>query len=121
LQPLLRGFYNFNTRISYADIVLRDNSGNVIENTGSRILVSSEIIRDNRLSAINIPVFNGFAAKNNVERSLANLRNPKLPYNKIDLQKKCLYCIYRRGVKCSCESSIVALESRQEAYHYAKI
>tara|TARA_R110000868_G_scaffold15373_7_gene70065 strand:+ start:5059 stop:6486 length:1428 start_codon:yes stop_codon:yes gene_type:complete len=125
LQPTLRGFYNFNTRISYADIALRDNSGNVIGTQAPPAFFSQ--FGDNKGQSfgaqLTIPVFNGFAAKNNVERSQVNLEKSKIAVEQqdLDLQRN-VYTAFTdaKGALNAHESSIVALESRQEAYHYAK-
>jgi outer membrane protein len=125
LQPTLRGFYNFNTRISYADIALRDNSGNVIGTQAAPAFFSQ--FGDNKGQSfgaqLTIPVFNGFAAKNNVERSQVNLEKSKIAVEQqdLDLQRN-VYTAFTdaKGALNAHESSIVALESRQEAYHYAK-
>ncbi|WP_091083274.1 TolC family protein [Flavobacterium gillisiae] len=125
LQPTLRGFYNFNTRISYADIALRDNSGNIIGTQAPPAFFSQ--FGDNKGQSfgaqLTIPVFNGFAAKNNVERSQVNLEKSKIAVEQqdLDLQRN-VYTAFTdaKGALNAHESSIVALESRQEAYHYAK-
>lgn len=125
LLPTLRGFYNFNTRISYADIALRDNSGNVIGTQAAPAFFSQ--FGDNKGQSfgaqLTIPVFNGFAAKNNVERSQVNLEKSKIAVEQqdLDLQRN-VYTAFTdaKGALNAHESSIVALESRQEAYHYAK-
>jgi outer membrane protein len=124
-QPTLQGFYNFSTRISYADIALRDNSGNVIGTQAPPPFFSQ--FGDNKGQSfgmqLSIPVFNGFAVRNNVERSQVNLEKSKIAVEQqdLDLQRN-VYTAFTdaKGALNAHESAIVALESRQEAYNYAK-
>jgi outer membrane protein len=124
-QPTLRGFYNFNTRISYADIALRDNTGNVVGTYSPPPFFTQ--FSDNKGQSfgaqLSIPVFNGFSVRNNVERSKVSLEKSKIAVEQqdLDLQRN-IYVAFTdaKGALNAHESSIVALESRQEAYNYAK-
>ena len=99
LQPSLSGFYRYNTRASYSDRVLgveRTPDGTntaigFVEGTGQTVLspnfTTDRIIAgpDDILSqfslndghnfgvSLNIPILNGFSAKNNVQRNIVNL------------------------------------------------
>ncbi|CAM2807701.1 TolC family protein [Flavobacterium frigoris] len=125
LLPTLIGFYNFNTRISYADVALRDNTGKVIGTQAPPPFFTQ--FGDNKGQSfgaqLSIPVFNGFSARNNVERSKVNLEKSKIAVEQqsLDLQRN-VYTAFTdaKGALNAHESSIVALESRQEAYYYAK-
>ena len=124
-QPTLRGFYNFNTRISYADIALRDNTGNVIGTFSAPPFFTQ--FSDNKGQSfgaqLSIPIFNGFSVRNNVERSKVSLEKSKIAVEQqdLDLQRN-VYVAFTdaKGALNAHESSITALKSRQEAYNYAK-
>lgn len=122
-QPTLQGFYNFNTRISYADIpsVLPD---------GTVVSVSAppfwDQFSDNKGHAfgaqLNIPIFNGLSARNNVARSKIDFERSKidLEQKELDLQRN-VYTAFTdaKGALKAHESAIVAVEARQEAFNYA--
>ncbi|MGO4820422.1 MULTISPECIES: TolC family protein [unclassified Flavobacterium] len=125
LQPTLRGFYNFNTRISYADVALRDGNGAVIGVQSAPPFFDQ--FNDNKGQSygaqLNIPIFNGFSAKNNVERSKVSLEKSKLALEQQDLDlERNVYTAFTdaKGALNSHESALIALESRQESYNYAK-
>lgn len=120
-QPTLTAFYGFNSRVSYADTFnaqtgqtqpadppleqLNDNKG---QNFGLQL---------------NVPVFNGWSVRNNVDRNKVALEKSKIALEKedLDLQRN-VYTAFTdaKGAMNAHESSIVALESRVEAYNYAK-
>ncbi|TAF63435.1 MAG: TolC family protein, partial [Flavobacterium sp.] len=70
-----------------------------------------------------IPIFNGWSVKNNVERNKVNLEKSKiaLEQQELDLQRN-VYTAFTdaKGALKTHESAVVALESRQEAFNYAK-
>ncbi len=123
-QPTLRGFYNFSTRIAYADIALRDNSGNIIGTQAPPKFMDQ--FNDNKGQSfgaqLSIPVFNGFSIKNNVERSKVNFEKTKiaLEQQEWDLQKN-IYTAFT-DAKASLktyEAALISLEARSNAYNYA--
>lgn len=124
-QPTLQGFYNFNTRISYADIAIRDGNGAIVGVQSAPPFWDQ--FSDNKGQSfgaqLSIPIFNGFSARNNVERSKVNLEKSKiaLEQQNVDLQRN-VYIAFAdaKGALNAHESSLVALESRQAAYDYAK-
>ncbi len=125
-QPSLRGFYNYNTRVSYADVPAFDSvTGNLIGTKSPAPFFDQ--FRDNKGQSfgaqLSIPIFNGFSTKNNVERSKVNLEKSKIAVEQqeLDLQRN-VYTAFAdaKGGLNAYESSLVALESRQEAYNYAK-
>ena len=124
-QPTLRGFYNFNSRISYADIALRDSNGAIIGVQSAPPFFNQ--FSDNKGQSygmqLNIPIFNGFSAKNNVERSKVSLEKSKiaLEQQNLDLQRN-VYNAFAdaKGALKSHESALIALESRQASFNYAK-
>ena len=72
---------------------------------------------------LSIPIFNGFAARNNVERSKVSLEKSKIAVEQqeLDLQRN-VYTAFTdaKGGLNAYESSLAALDARQEAYNYAK-
>lgn len=146
-QPTLQGFYNFNTRASYSaiitgsvpntanptspigfvqgtnQIVLQPNFSPV---TGSALPIADQFSNNKGQSIaaqLNIPVFNGFSVRNNVERSKVNVEKTKiaLEQEELSLQRN-VYTAYTdaKGAMNAHESALVALESRQGSYNYAK-
>ena len=81
-QPTLQGFYNVNTRIAYAD------SYNFQTGLSSPAPSFTQQFQDNRGQAfgaqLNIPIFNGFSVRNNVERSKVNLERSKIALEQED-------------------------------------
>jgi outer membrane protein len=147
LQPTLRGFYNFNTRVAYSDRVtgLAPNTETpnstigFVEGTNQNVL-SPNFVRvlgspapffnqfsDNKGQSfgvqLSIPIFNGFAARNNIERSKVVLDKSKIAVEQqnLDLQRN-IYTAFTdaKGALKSHESALIALESRQESYNYSK-
>jgi outer membrane protein len=147
LQPTLRGFYNFNSRVAYSDRVtgVAPNTSNptssigFVEGTNQNVL-SPNFVRvlggpppffdqfsDNKGQSfgvqLSIPIFNGFSARNNVERSKIALDKSKIAVEQqnLDLQRS-IYTAFTdaKGALKSHESALIALESRQESYNYSK-
>ncbi|MDD5151242.1 MAG: TolC family protein [Flavobacterium sp.] len=125
-QPSLRGFYNFNSRVSYADVPAYDPvTGNLIGTKSPAPFFNQ--FSDNKGQSfgaqLSIPIFNGFSAKNNVERSKVNLEKSKIAVEQqeLDLQRN-VYTAFTdaKGGLNAYESSLAALDARQEAYNYAK-
>ncbi|MFT7334700.1 MAG: outer membrane protein [Porticoccaceae bacterium] len=124
-QPTLRGFYNFNSRISYSDIAIRDNQGAIVGVQSAPPFFDQ--FNNNKGQSfgaqLSIPIFNGFSASNNVERSKVNLEKSKiaLEQQELDLERN-VYLAFTdaKGALKAHESALVALESRQAAFDYAK-
>jgi len=125
-QPVLQGFYNFSSRVSYADVLAFDPiTKNLIGTTGAAPFFNQ--FNDNKGQSfgvqLSIPIFNGFSVRNNVERSKVNLEKSKivLEQQEIDLQRN-IYTAFTdaKGALKGYESSIITLDARQEAYVYAK-
>ncbi|MBC5837147.1 TolC family protein [Flavobacterium muglaense] len=147
LQPTLQGFYNFNSRVAYADRVV-----GVVPNTANPTSAigfvegTNQVVSQPNFSAVtgkpdaffdqfsnnkgqtfgaqlSIPVFNGFSARNNIERSKVSLEKSKiaLEQQNLDLQRN-VYTAFTdaKGALKAHESAIVALEARQQSYNYAK-
>jgi outer membrane protein len=146
-QPTLQAFYNFNTRAGYSDRIVgygqnatnptsvvgfvEGTNQNVLQPNFSPILGNSKPVFDQFSNnkgqsfgaQLSIPIFNGFSARNNVERSKVNLEKSKiaLEQQELDLQRN-VYIAFTdaKGALNAYEASLVSLESRQGAYDYAK-
>lgn len=146
-QPTVQGFYNFNTRASYSDVIIgskinalnptskigfvEGTNQNVLEPnllplTGSAPSVFNQFI-DNKGQSfgaqISIPIFNGFAAKNNVERSKINLLRSKIALEQEELTlERNVYTAFidAKGSINTHQAALTAFEARQEAFNYAK-
>ena len=125
-QPTLQGFYSFNTRISYADVPVFDPITHGVIGTQSPPPFFDQF-NDNKGQSfgaqLRIPIFNGFSARNTVERSKVSLEKSKIAVEQqqLDLQRN-VYTAFAdaKGALKAHESALVALDSRQESYNYAK-
>lgn len=124
-QPTLQGFYSFNSRVSYADVLVFDSMGNITGTRNSAPFFNQ--FGDNKGQSfgaqLSIPVFNGFSVRNNVDRSKVSLERSKIAVEQqdLDLQRNVFTAFTdAKGALNAYESSVVALEARQLAYNYAK-
>ncbi len=146
-QPRLTGFYSFNTRAGYADRIVGaepdpDNptsSVGFVESTGE-VVVSPNFrpVLGNPESVWNqfdtnkgqsfglqlaVPIFNGLATRNNVQRSKINIERSKLVKEQemLDLELN-VYTAFTdvKGALNAYEAALSTLESREEAFRYAK-
>lgn len=121
LQPTLQGFYNINTRISYADSV------NFQTGLTEPAAPFGQQFTDNRGQSfgaqLTIPILNRFSARNNIERSKVNLEKSKIAVEQEELTlERNVYTAFTdaKGGLNAYESSLAALDARQEAYNYSK-
>lgn len=124
-QPSLNGFYSLSARASYSDrIVGIDNNGNpVLAGPLPFFDQLSQYKGHNFGLSLNIPIFNGFATKNNVARAKINSERAKntAQQTEQDLERNIFTAITNaKGALNSYESSLASLEARKEAYNYAK-
>ena len=146
-QPSLQGFYNINTRISYADVItgfvpnlsnptsvigfVEGTNQNVLSPNSMPVLGSSPSFEDQFMDnkgqsfgvQLNVPIFNGWSVRNNVERSKVNLEKSKIAVEQEELTlQRNVYTAFTdaKGGLNAYESALSALEARQEAYNYAK-
>ena len=146
-QPTLQGFYNINTRISYADVItgfvpnlsnptsvigfVEGTNQNVLSPNSMPVLGSSPSFEDQFMDnkgqsfgvQLNVPIFNGWSVRNNVERSKVNLEKSKIAVEQEELTlQRNVYTAFTdaKGGLNAYESALSALEARQEAYNYAK-
>jgi len=147
LQPSLTGFYSYSTRASYSDIIVGSvlNAANptrvigTVEGTGQNVVVPNfdpiiespdKTIDQFRANegynfglALNIPVFNGFSLRNNVERSKVNLERSKnqLEQANLDLEST-VYQAYNdtKGAQKAYEAALKTVTARNEAFTYSQ-
>ena len=146
-QPTLQGFYSFSSRVGYGDRVvgIQPNTSNptsiigyvdgtnqnVLQNNVSPVLGNSAPFFDQFSNnkgqsfgvQLSIPIFNGFAVRNNVDRSKVSLERSKIAVEQqdLDLQRNVFTGFAdAKGALNAYESSIIAVEARQGAYDYAK-
>ena len=146
-QPTLQGFYSFSSRVGYGDRVvgIQPNTSNptsiigyvdgtnqnVLQNNVSPVLGNSAPFFDQFSNnkgqsfgvQLSIPIFNGFAVRNNVDRSKVSLERSKIAVEQqdLDLQRNVFTGFAdAKGAQNAYESSIIAVEARQGAYDYAK-
>ncbi|MDN3676120.1 TolC family protein [Flavobacterium paronense] len=125
LQPSLTFGYNFGTNASYSDrIVGVDGSGTPI--IASPLPVFEQFSNNkghNFGLQLNVPIFNGFSARNNVERSKVDYERTKNAFNQanLDLETNVYKAITdAKGALKTYESAISTMEARQEAFNYAQ-
>jgi outer membrane protein len=72
---------------------------------------------------LNVPIFNGFSVRNNVDRTKVSLERSKiaLEQQELDLQRT-VFTAYTdtKGAQKTYESAVSTLEARQESFNYAK-
>jgi len=113
LQPTLRGAYGFST--NYFTSELFDSPG------------FSDQISDNKSHnyslQLSIPIFNGFASKNNVKRNKISVERSKndLEQTSLDLETK-VYQAYNdtKGALKAYEAALKSLNAREEAFKYSQ-
>lgn len=122
--PTLQGFYSFSTRASNADRFTANPDGTLLLRGPLPIF---DQFSDNKGHSfgfqLNIPILNGFSAKNNVARSKISMERSKIAYSQqeLDLERN-VYTAFTdaNGALNSYEAAVSALEARTEAYNYAK-
>lgn len=110
--PTLSAFFGYNTRYADNDPLQRDFIEQLYLNDGIGYGVQ-----------INVPIFNGFSARSNVKRNKINFKNTEyqLEQAELDLESN-VYQAYvdANGALKAHEAALVALESQELAYQYAK-
>lgn len=122
-QPTLQGFYNFNSRIAYADVTRLVDG--VFETFKAPPFWDQ--FTDNKGHSfglqLNIPIFSGFSIRNNVDRSKVALDRSKIAYEQqeLDLERN-VYTAFTdaKGALKSYEAAVSAVEAREEALRYAR-
>ncbi len=110
--PTISAFFGYNTRYANNDPLNHTFIEQLSLNDGIGYGVQ-----------LNIPVFNGFTVRGNVRRNEINLRNSEylLEQAKLDLESN-VYQAYvdAKGSRKAYDAAVVALESQELAYQYAK-
>uniref|UniRef100_UPI00404ABB6C TolC family protein n=1 Tax=Flavobacterium sp. TaxID=239 RepID=UPI00404ABB6C len=146
-QPRIQGFYSLNTRASYADRIVgsqidplnptvaigtvEGTGENVVRPNFTTIVGGPASVWDqfetnkgqNYGLQINIPIFNGFSARNNVQRSKIAVERSKIAVEQqeLDLERNVFTAFTDvKGSLNAYEAALSALESREEAFRYAK-
>ncbi|HBK84218.1 MAG TPA: transporter [Flavobacterium sp.] len=123
--PSLTGFYNFNSRVSDANDLLKNSEGQIIGIRGpNSFLMQFNANKGQSFGGqLTIPLFNGFTVKNNVERSKVLIQKSKmtLQQQEQDLQRN-VYTAFidAKGALKAYESTLKSLEARQQSYKFAK-
>jgi len=123
-QPTLSGFYGFNSRISYADIPTFN--GNVYTGMRSPLPFFTQF-NDNKGHnfglQLSVPILNGFSIRNNIARTKVTYERSKIALNQseLDLERN-VYTAFTdaQGASKAYESSVAALDARNEAFNYAQ-
>lgn len=145
--PTLRGFYSFSTRASYMDRVTgfeldSNNPTSVIgfvDGTNQNVLQPNftalvgkplpvfEQFDDNKGQnfglQLNVPIFNGFSVRNNVQRTKVAYEKAKLNYEQqeLDLERNVFTAFSdTKSAKESYEAALQTLEARKLSFNYAK-
>jgi outer membrane protein len=116
-QPTLTASYSVGTSILHRNTLIPD----------SFIPAFSDQFKDNLGQqfgfSLNVPIFNGFAARNNVFRSKIALDRSKiaLEQQELDLERT-VFTAYTdtKGALKTHEAAVSTLEAREGAYNYAK-
>lgn len=144
LLPTLTAFYNYNTRISYSDRfvetgnlletpigVVKENGSLVVSQFPEREIAKPLPFGDQFGQndghsyglSLNIPIFNGFASKNNIKRRKLNLKRSEnlFEQTKLDLEST-INQAYNdaEGAYKFYQASQKTLKARNEAYRMAE-
>lgn len=127
-QPTLRGFYSLDTRVLYSDYIdyVTDGTGPPQPVFKSQPPFWTQVW-DNKGHALgfqlSIPILNGFATRNNVERTNVALERSKLAFEQqeLDLERN-IYTAYTdaQGAMRAYEAAVSAEKARTQALDYAK-
>lgn len=146
-MPTLGAFYNFNTRAAYLDRVVGFTPDpdspttviGVVEGTNQNVLAPNfnpvlgsslpifDQFNDNKGHSfgfqLTIPILNGFAVRNSVDRAKIAADRFKIAYTQeeLDLERN-VYTAFSdaKGALNSYEAAVAALESRELAFDYAR-
>lgn len=118
--PTLSSYYSFSSRVSYAKIP--DGMGG--ETSPPPFFDQFDLYKGHNFGLqLNIPIFNGFATRNNVQRSKINLEKTKLALeqSELDLERN-VYTAFA-DANGALETYLAAeetLKAREEAFRYVK-
>ena len=116
--PSLTGFYSFSSRVSYAKVP--DGMGG--EMNPPAFWDQFDTFKGHNFGIqLNIPIFNGFATRNNVERNKINLEKSKLALEQTELDlERNVYTAYAdaKGAMETYLATEEMLKAREEAFRY---
>jgi outer membrane protein len=126
-QPTLRGFYNLDTRVGYADVPYLDPVTGQYDYT--RLVSPPRFVDqfwDNKGHSygfqLSVPVFNGFSTRNAVKRSKIALSRSELAYEQqeLDLERN-VYTAFTdaQGALKAYDAAVSAANARAQALSYA--
>ncbi|UNY99243.1 TolC family protein [Zhouia spongiae] len=144
LMPSLTGFYGYDTRVSHQDRSVAtgqftETQIGTVQTTGDAVVSQSPVfgvagplpfvdqlwMNDGQSFglSLNVPIFNGFAARNNVKRGQVNVKRNELllKQTKLDLENT-INQVWNDAQSAfkAYEASDKTLEARKLAYQYAK-
>ncbi len=124
LHPSLRGFYSFSSRATNSDRFSTDGNGNLVVRGPDAIFNQFSENKGNAFGIqLNIPILNGFSARNNIERSKVAFKRSEIAVNQqeLDLERN-VYTAFTdaNGALNAYEAAVTALEARTESYKYAQ-
>ena len=113
LQPSLTGSYNFSTNYFTSQLFdTPDFETQISDNKSHNFGLN-----------LSIPIFNGFAAKNNVKRNQINLERSKIQLEQANLDlESTVYQAYNdtKGAQKAYEAALKTLTARKEAFTYSQ-
>jgi len=123
-QPTLRGFYSLDTQVTYEDYATFDENGQPVVRTPPPFWQQFWDNKGHTLGfQLNIPILNGFSARNNVDRAKVALERSKLAYDQqeLDLERN-IYTAFTdaQGALKAYEAAVAAAEARAQALEYAQ-
>ena len=124
LHPSLRGFYSFSSRATNSDRFSTDGNGNLVVRGPDAIFNQFSENKGNAFGVqLNIPILNGFSARNNIERSKVAFKRSEIAVNQqeLDLERN-VYTAFTdaNGALNAYEAAVTALEARTESFKYAQ-
>ena len=124
LQPSLQGFYSFSSRATNSNRFSSDGNGNIIVNGPDAIFNQFSDNKGNAFGVqLNVPIFNGFSVRNNIERSKVAFKRSEIAVSQeeIDLKRN-VYTAFTdaSGALNAYEAAVTALEARTESFKYAQ-
>ncbi len=151
LYPTINGFFNYNTRESgaptFSQSVDPDNPSSdvpigFVDGTNETVFTTQpnfllqegdptpfieQLYLNDGISygvQLSVPIFNGFSTRNNIKRSEVNVKRSEFQSEQARLNfESAVYQAYTdaKAAKESYEAAIIALNSQELAYEYAKL
>jgi outer membrane protein len=123
-QPSLRGFYSFSSRATNSDRFSSDGMGNIIARGPAPIFDQFSENKGNAFGIqLSVPILNGFAVRNSVERSKVSFKRSQVAVSQqeIDLKRNVFTAFTdANGALNAYEAALKAVAARRESYKYAQ-